>query len=204
VRLELLERRGDPASPVHQAPALGKLLLTLLFIGVVVSSPSRNPILPAAALLTITLVAAVARISPGHLIRKLVSVEPFVVSVALLSLLQPGGVAIFLSMVIKSSLSVLAMILLVSTTRFGDLLRALRRLRLPGIMVMTLALMHRYIAVLDDETERMRRARASRTLVRGRRRAWSDLAAVAARLFIRSSERAERIYHAMCARGWRT
>lgn len=204
MKLELLERRGDPASLVHRAPAVVKLLLTLLFIVVVVSTPRGNRFVPVAALLAITLTALAARVPASHLLRKLVGVEPFVISVAILSLLQPGGAAIFLSMVIKSSLSVLAMILLVSTTRFGDLLRALRSLRLPGIMIMTLALMQRYIALLGDETERMRRARASRTLVRGRRRAWNDLAAVAARLFIRSSERAERIYHAMCARGWRT
>jgi cobalt/nickel transport system permease protein len=63
--------------------------------------------------------------------------------------------------------------------------------------------MHRYLYVLVDEAERMRRARASRTFVRGRRIQWRTLATVVGHLFIRASERAERIYDAMSARGWK-
>jgi cobalt/nickel transport system permease protein len=57
--------------------------------------------------------------------------------------------------------------------------------------------------VLADESERMRRARASRTFTRGRRFQWQTLASVAGLLFVRAAERAERIYAAMCARGWK-
>jgi energy-coupling factor transporter transmembrane protein EcfT len=49
----------------------------------------------------------------------------------------------------------------------------------------------------------MRRARNSRTFHRGRRLRWQTLATVVGQLFVRSSERAERIYDAMCARGWK-
>jgi energy-coupling factor transporter transmembrane protein EcfT len=49
----------------------------------------------------------------------------------------------------------------------------------------------------------MRRARACRTFTRGRRFEWNVLATVLGQLFIRASERAERIYDAMCARGWK-
>ena len=71
------------------------------------------------------------------------------------------------------------------------------------MFVTTLTLMHRYLFVLADEAERMRRARASRTFTRGRRFQWHTLATVVGQLFIRASERAERIYDAMCARGWK-
>jgi cobalt/nickel transport system permease protein len=70
-------------------------------------------------------------------------------------------------------------------------------------MIKTLALMHRYLFVLADEAERMSRARASRTFTPRRRVRWPALASVAGQLFLRASERAERIYAAMCARGWR-
>jgi cobalt/nickel transport system permease protein len=75
--------------------------------------------------------------------------------------------------------------------------------RVPGLLITTIALMHRYLFVLADEAERMRRARASRTFARRRRFHWHTLASVAGQLFIRASERAERIYDAMCARGWK-
>jgi len=83
------------------------------------------------------------------------------------------------------------------------MLRVLRQMRVPALLITTLALMFRYLFVLADETQRMRRARASRTFARGRGVAWRTLATVAGQLFIRASERAERIYDAMCARGWK-
>jgi len=73
----------------------------------------------------------------------------------------------------------------------------------PALLVTTMALMHRYLFVLVDESDRMRRARASRTLVRRRGLGWGMPAEVIGRLFVRASERAERIYLAMCARGWK-
>jgi cobalt/nickel transport system permease protein len=73
----------------------------------------------------------------------------------------------------------------------------------PGLLVTTLALMHRYLFVLANEMERMRRARLSRTFTRRRRVRWQTLATVVGQLFVRASERAERIYDAMCARGWK-
>jgi cobalt/nickel transport system permease protein len=63
--------------------------------------------------------------------------------------------------------------------------------------------MHRYLFVLLDEMERMQRARRSRTFVASRTSVWRGSAQVAALLFVRASERAERVYLAMCARGWR-
>jgi cobalt/nickel transport system permease protein len=62
--------------------------------------------------------------------------------------------------------------------------------------------MHRYLFVLRDESGRMGRARSARTFTRGRRFAWLAAASVVGQLFVRASARAERIYDAMCARGW--
>ena len=86
---------------------------------------------------------------------------------------------------------------------FSEILRVLQRVRVPALLITTLALMHRYLFVLADEAERMRRAPASRTFRPGRRRHWQTLATVVGQLFVRASERAERIYDAMCARGWK-
>ncbi|MEI8197996.1 MAG: energy-coupling factor transporter transmembrane component T, partial [Phycisphaerae bacterium] len=93
----------------------------------------------------------------------------------------------------------------------ADLVEARRRLRVPALLVTTLALMYRYLFVLVDESQRMRRARQSRTFAAsgsgatravGGWRSWRTLATVVSQLFVRASERAERIYAAMCARGW--
>lgn len=95
------------------------------------------------------------------------------------------------------------MVLVSNTTAFSEMLGVLRRVRVPSLLITTLALMHRYLFVLVDETGRMQRARASRTFARGHRARWQTLATVLSQLFVRASERAERIYAAMCARGWK-
>jgi cobalt/nickel transport system permease protein len=79
----------------------------------------------------------------------------------------------------------------------------MRRMRVPSLLVTTLALAYRYLFLFIDEAERMQRARAARTFSAGRSHWWHAAASVAAMLFVRATERAERIFAAMCARGWR-
>jgi cobalt/nickel transport system permease protein len=129
--------------------------------------------------------------------------EPFVLGVAILALFQPDGWRLFFILVAKCTLCLLTMSLLSNTTPFSDLLRVLKSWRLPALLVTTLSLMYRYMFVLVDEGQRMSRARMSRTFVPQHYWAWHTLATVVSQLFIRSSERAERIYAAMCARGWK-
>ena len=129
--------------------------------------------------------------------------EPFVLVAAMLSIMQPHGGTVFLSLILKGTISLLAMVTLVASTRFLDLLNLLRRLRLPGILVTNISLMYRYLFLLLFEAERMGRARSSRVFKRERWRIWHSNATVIGHLFVRTSKRAERIYAAMCARGWR-
>ena len=139
----------------------------------------------------------------AHTVRRLLVVEIFIVGLALLSFLNPAATPLVLAAIIKSNLCVFTMLLLTWTTPFVDILEELRRLRLPSVMLTTLALMYRYLPVLGEESRRMQRARASRTFSGRRHIVWSNLTTIIGQLFIRSAERAERIYLAMCARGWK-
>ena len=152
--------------------------------------------------LLLAVVAALSRVPPGFLLGRLVILEPVVLGASALSLLQPGGLRIFATLAAKTTLCLLTMLLLASTTPFAGLLAVMRRVRVPALLVSTVALMYRYLFVLADETQRMRRARASRTYQAGRAREWGALAGMLGQLFVRSTERAERIYAAMVARGW--
>ena len=155
----------------------------------------------AAALLMLTVLA---RVDLRRSAMNLALLEPFVIGVALLALLRPDGLRLFLDMLAKSTLALAYMLFLTSVTRFSDLLGVLWRLRVPGLLVTTLALMHRYLFVLTDEMSRMQRARRSRTFSAGRVAAWRGAGQVAGHLFLRASGRAERVYLAMCARGWKS
>jgi cobalt/nickel transport system permease protein len=116
----------------------------------------------------------------------------------------------FSTVALKSWLSVQAALLLTFTTPFHDLVDALRRLRLPEVMVAIIGFMYRYLAVLADEASRLMRARASRSagLADGSRGGGSlrwragVTGSMVGTLFLRSYERSERIYAAMQARGF--
>ena len=200
---ELLNPYRHGASLIHRLPAPVKLLGAAACVLVSVLLPRTAWPAYAGMGAGLLLVALLSSVSLRHLGRRLLLAEPFAVGVALLALLQDHGLQVFLAMLAKSTLCLFCIILLNSTTRFTDLLQVFRRLRVPALLVVTLALMHRYLFVLVDETARLRRARRSRTFTTGRVFGWRLTATVAAQLFVRTSERAERVYAAMCARGWK-
>ncbi len=188
---------------MHRLPSALKLGVALVIIVVTVLAPIhwRAWFIGVAGLLVLT--ALLSQLPLFFLFRRLLVLSPFVLGVVLVNACQPAGRAYWLGVVSKSVLCLLTVILVSNTTPFSQILRVLRSIRVPALLITTIALMHRYLFVLMDEAERMRRARASRTFTRGRKFRWHTLATVVGQLFIRASERAERIYDAMCARGWK-
>jgi cobalt/nickel transport system permease protein len=175
-------------------------VIFIVWVALLPARPDFLFIFPAALLLILWVAC---RMPPLYTLRRLVPAEIFILSIAGLSLFRPDSANVFLSALIKSNLCILAMILLTFTTPFYEILEALRRIRFPALMLTTLALMYRYLPVLGEESRRMQRARASRTFDQSYRLQWKSLIAIVGQLFIRSVERAERIYLAMCARGWK-
>jgi cobalt/nickel transport system permease protein len=201
--MHLPETNLSRSGLIHRSPARLKLAGALLLIFATALLPRRpDPVylIPAALLLVLW---PFCRMPVVYAIRRLLVAEFFILGIALLSLLNPAAAPIFLATIIKSNLCVFTMLLLTWTTPFHEVLQDLRRLRLPTVMLTTLALMYRYLPVLAEESRRMQRARASRTFSRRRRMVWQNLTVILGHLFIRSADRAERIYLAMCARGWK-
>jgi cobalt/nickel transport system permease protein len=195
--------RQQRRSLLQRASPRLKLVAALLLITLVALLPRRPDslyVIPAAVLLALWPLSAMPL---GYVWRRMLIVELFVLGIALLSLLNPSATPIVLSAIFKSNLCVFALLLLTWTTPFYDILQELRRLHLPAVMLTTLTLMYRYLPVLVEESRRMQRARASRTFSRRRRLAWQNLSTIIGQLFVRSADRAERIYLAMCARGWK-
>lgn len=192
-------------SPIHRLPASVKLLAATTLVITLAVAPvnvlTGITLYPFVFLLLMA-VAGLSAVPPAFLIRRLLTLEPVVFGVAMLALFQPGGGRVFLGMVLRGTFCLSTMLLLANTTPFADLLEVMRRLRLPSLLVTTLALMYRYLFVMGEELQRLRRARASRTFSPKRGMAWRMIGSTVAHLFIRTTERAERIYAAMCARGW--
>lgn len=202
MRHDFLDRYSRLNTPIHRASAGLKVATALIVVGLLVAAPPAPNFFLAVAFVLLV-VALAARIPLRYLGQRLLWLEPFVIGVALLALWQPDGPKVFATIVIKSTLCLLTMVLLTSTTPFAELLRVARRVRVPALFVTTLALLYRYLFVLVDEAGRMQRARWARTFDRRRAAVWRNLGTVIGQLFVRSTERAERIYAAMLARGWK-
>lgn len=122
------------------------------------------------------------------------------------------GAVRFVSIVLKSWLSVQMAVVLVSSTPFPALLAALRALKVPRLLVAIVGLMWRYLFVLVDEALRLLRARESRSAHPsqpagrrvGGRLVWRARVAggMVGNLFLRAFDRADRIYAAMLSRGY--
>ena len=120
-----------------------------------------------------------------------------------------AGLLRFVSIVIRSWLSVQMAILLVATTRFPDIVHALEHLRVPSILTTIIAFLYRYLFVLVDEVFRLLRAREARSAAVAGIRSGGSVAwragvagSMAGQLFLRSYERSDRVYNAMLARGY--
>ena len=213
-----LDRYSGLNTPVHRLDPRAKLVLALAFTVTVVSTPPPHILAFVVYAGLVSWAAALARIPFGYLLLRAAVVLPFSVLAALwLPFLKGGetlaifggrlhlsvaGLWLFAGVVMKSFLGASAAVMLVSTTPFSSLLSGLRKLGAPVILVDLLALTYRYLFVLAGEAIRLRRAAAAR----GYRPRWLGQALLigrlVGRLFVRSYERAERVYGAMVQRGY--
>ncbi len=108
------------------------------------------------------------------------------------------------SAVQKACLAYAALIWLVGTTSLVVLLEVMYAWRWCRLLVAVLAATLRYLHVLREDAGRLQRARAARSPHRPwwRPGDWSLHSTILGMLFIRSAQRAERVYCAMTARGY--
>jgi cobalt/nickel transport system permease protein len=114
-----------------------------------------------------------------------------------------AGVTTAARIVLRVSVTVSFSVLLALTTRWNDLLAALRAVRVPRLFVFVLAIAYRYVFVLLRAAQDLVMARRSRTV--GRVSAAEDrrfAGAAAGALFGKSQAMSEEIYGAMVARGY--
>ncbi|MEU2662050.1 cobalt ECF transporter T component CbiQ [Micromonospora sp. NPDC007220] len=205
----------DAASPVHRLPPEVKIAAMVAFTLAVVGTPREAFWAFGAYALLVAVVAALARVGPGWLLRRSLIELPFVLFAVALPFLGAGERADVLGLslsvdgllgawniVAKGTLGVLASLLLAATTTTRDLIVGLDRLRCPQILTQIATFMLRYLDVLVGEARRMRVARMSRG--DDPRFLWQlrGFATGVGALFLRAFERGERVYLAMLSRGY--
>ncbi len=203
MRHDFVDRFSRLDSPIHNLPSYVKLLFSLGIIFTVVIVPIQYRFIFFLLFIILTSISFLSKIPWRFIGRRLLFLEPFALGIAVMSIFQHNGLAIFLSIFIKSTLCLFTIILLSNTTPFSEILFIFRRISAPTLLITILALTYRYLFVFIDEAERLRIARNSRLFVMHRSRVWISMSSLMAQLFIRSTERSERIYNAMISRGWK-
>ncbi|MBI0584270.1 MAG: cobalt ECF transporter T component CbiQ [Methanomassiliicoccus sp.] len=149
---------------------------------------------------------AVSRIPVRHFARVFSLSLPFI-AVASAALFLTSGPQPAVAMALRISASVMALLLLVTTTPFFDMLRALRWFRVPYMFCSLLLFTYRYIFVILEELEQMNMARRSRGFsLKGNlfsKDIFRTISFTAGMVLVRSYERSKRIYDGLLARGFR-
>lgn len=216
-------------SLIHRLDPRVKLVLTLAFIFTTALMPMG--VWPVYVLLfsIVLSVELLSELGVGYVLKRASLVLPFVLA-ALPVLATTRGAPIltvpagswtltvtlegaerFAGIAVKSWLSVQTAIILASSTPFPDLLVAMRAVGIPRLLVAIVGLAWRYLFVMADEALRLMRARDARSGYSAQpgTRAGGSIAwrarvtgGMAGNLFLRSFERADRIYAAMLSRGY--
>lgn len=202
---------GD--SFVHRVDARAKVLVAVAFILCVMSFGRYEVarLLPFFAFPLVTV--AWSRIPAGIVLRKALLVLPVALLIGLPNpffdrgiLLEVNGVAVsggwvsLASIVLRSLLAAAASVVLVAVTGFPAICAALERLGMPRPLAMQLLFLYRYLGVLGEEALRMNAAHEQRS--NGHALTIGGFGRLTGRLLLRTWDRAERIYLAMCARGF--
>ena len=213
---DFIDKHSSIDSVIHRLDPRVKLLLTFLFL-ILIAATSNIKLFgfyAVVAVVSIILSRVPLRFYAGKLL--LVTPLAFILSLFIyISYLVSNDLPLSVesvfsyhsvyyrlaSMAAKIYISILVITLLVSSTRFNDLLWGLRKFHLPRVVTTLSKLVYTYIFVFVDELHRTMRAYKSRTPIRriSRFKVYGNIAAA---ILLRSIERSDYIYKAMVSRGF--
>ncbi len=201
MRHNFIDRYAGLDSPLHILEPRTKLLAFTALIIAVLSIPMGSGPLFFAYFFATAILMGVSQVPLGYIVGRTLVILPFIV-LASLAVPWKGYVGLG-ALFVRAILCLILLILLTNTTRFVELLRALRKFGCPQILVVNLGFLYRYFFVLTEEAMRMKQARDCRRVRRAPfREELKILSSMLGTLLIRSFERAERMHFAMLSRGY--
>lgn len=198
------DRYSDIESPVHKIKPGIKLAVSLLLI-ILLSTLPYKPLLYSVVFVFLFLVVTLtlSKVPVMFIMKRILMLIPLLLPVIILNyfFLSDG---IFNSTVItlRSLLSVFVLVLLISVTRFRDLIKTFKQWHLPRIIILTLSFMYRYFFLLTDESEKMVRSVKIRSAGGSKLKMIKIYSHILGILFVKSYERSDRVYKAMVMRGF--
>ena len=134
-------------------------------------------------------------INPGNVLAEL-DLRLFTITIT------DNGLTTFLTVLIKSFLSILLVASMMLSTDEKELFHGLRKIKVPRIMVSIMFLMYRYVFLIREESRAGQMAINSRVFKRSHYTVNRKITYLMGNLFIKSFDRAENIYRSMESRGF--
>lgn len=196
-----IDRYAALDSPLHTLEARSKILAFTALMVCVLSVPGDSGGILLAHFFMAAILMGISQVPLTYIMGRVLIILPFIV-LAGLAVPWKGyhGLGILFA---RAVLCLMLLILLANTTRFVEILRGLRKMGCPRILVVNLSFLYRYFFVLTEEALRMKQARDCRRVGRASfREELKILSSMLGTLLIRSFERAERMHAAMLSRGY--
>ncbi len=209
-----LEELAEGHSIVHKLHPMVKLLVTFFYIVVVISFGQYDVTRLLPYFFYTFIITAISEIPNKILIKRYLIALPFSLFVGIsnmilnreiafniLNISISYGVISCFSIIIKTYLTVMAVLLLIATTKINELSCEMVKLKVPDIIVFTITMIFRYIGILAEEADRMSLAYKLRA-PKEKGIKIKDMGSFVGQILIRSIERSERVYLAMKCRGF--
>jgi cobalt/nickel transport system permease protein len=205
-------------SATQPFPLLGSdrsaLLVTTIFVFSLLSIPKFNlPAVIAFGAFPLFLMNS-AKLQVGKMATRLLFISPFVLFMAagnlwldrnpvmvISGITFSGGMISGSVIVAKTMVSVAALLSVTHCIPFYRICRALEALHVPDVLITQLILLDRYRSVLHEEAQSMQKARDIRSFGRKGKELFRTAPLIGS-LLLRTTNRAERIYRSMSARGF--
>ncbi len=209
-----LDRLSYQNTVIHRLDPRSKVIVTMLFV-ITVISYAKYEVMALIPFFIFPVLLITLSDTPFLLImKKVLFVSPFALFIGIFNPIFDAGTVILwrnihisagwislLSIMLKFMLTISAALLLIATTSFPGICNALQRLGVPVLFTSQLLFLYRYIFVLMEEAMRMAKARDLRTFG-AHGTGITVFVRLIGLLFIRTVERAERIYQSMLSRNF--
>jgi cobalt/nickel transport system permease protein len=212
--IRFLDELSSKTTIIHLLNPVVKLIVTLIYSSLIVSFHKYDIIRLLPYVFYPIIIFNLAEIPFIPILKRVLFVFPIVIGIGIFNpifdkeiFINILGVPItagwisFASLLIKCLLTVLAALLLISTTKIEAIAYALRKLFVPKIFIMQLLFTYRYIYVLVEEVSRVLKAYHLRSPVK-KGVFLKDAGSLLGQILLRSFDKATRIYNAMRLRGF--
>lgn len=212
--VDRMEQLAMNDSPVHRIHPMAKLVTTVLYVAFVISFSPRDVSGLMSFIFYPVIMMSLSGTPYRPLVRRLLFALPFSLMGGISNLILSRGAVFYIghfavslgmvsfaSIMLKTLLSVLAVLILIATTSFVEISYQLAALRIPKIICLQLVMTYRYLSTLISEAASMFTAYSLRS-PNQKGIKMRDMGSFAGQLIMRSFDRAERVYQAMKCRGF--